>query len=56
MTHRRQRVLRELARASEQGRRLTLAELARRTGLYDYREARKTLRHIERYGLRLADD
>lgn len=51
MTHNRRAILRELAMASERGERVSLAELARRCGLYDYREARQTLADIRRYGL-----
>lgn len=43
MTHRRRQVLGEIIRAAEQGERITLATLARRCGLYDYRKARRVL-------------
>lgn len=51
MTHSRRAVLREMAIAAEHGERITMAELARRCGLFDYRIARRALRDIERYGL-----
>lgn len=51
MTHNRRAILREMAEASERGERISLAELARRCGLHDYRKARRTLDDIRRYGL-----
>lgn len=51
MTHNRRKVLREMAAAAERGERISLAELARRCGLYDRQKALRTLRDIQRYGL-----
>jgi hypothetical protein len=51
MTPNRRAAMREMALASTQGERITLAELARRCGMFDYRIARRALRDIERYGL-----
>lgn len=50
MTHNRRRVLAEYAEAIAQGQRVSLAELARRTGLYDYRDARRALADLRRMG------
>lgn len=47
-TARRRQVLDELCAASSEGRRLSLCELARRCGLYDYRHARRIKRDLER--------
>lgn len=51
MTHNRRRVLEELAEAKRRGETVTLARLARRVGIADYRNAKRTLRDLERYGL-----
>jgi len=41
MTHRRQQVLAVYADRAVQGERISLAEVARRCGLYDYRDVRR---------------
>lgn len=51
LTRNRQAILLELALAAENGERVGLAELSRRCGLYSYREARRTLDDIRKYGL-----
>jgi alkylated DNA nucleotide flippase Atl1 len=43
MTHRRRQVLRCLIMAKAEGQRVTYAEIARRCGLCDYREARRVV-------------
>jgi hypothetical protein len=48
MTHRRRQVLKALADASAQGERLSFANIARRCGLYDYREARRIVNDLRR--------
>jgi hypothetical protein len=48
MTHRRQQVLQELSQAATNGERVTLARLARSCGLYDYREARRIMRDLNK--------
>lgn len=50
MTHRRRQVLAEYADAAASGERISWAELARRTGLYDYRDARRVLGDLKRMG------
>lgn len=50
MTHRRRQILAEYARAANRGESPTLAQLARRCGLYDYREARRIMKDLERMG------
>ena len=50
MTHRRQQVLAEIADAVAQGERVTLASLARRCGLHDYRNARRIMSDLKRIG------
>lgn len=54
MTTRRRAVLREMALATEGGERISWAELARRAGLYDFRDAKRIAREIGRYGLEAA--
>lgn len=51
MTRHRKAILHEIAAACERGEHISLAELARRTGMYDYRDARRVLQEIQRYGL-----
>ena len=48
MTHHRQKVLEEIAEAAKRGESITLARLARQCGLYDYREARRIKKDLER--------
>lgn len=48
MTHRRRQVLEEIMDAAAHGEQITLARLARRCGLYDYRHARRIKRDLER--------
>jgi len=50
MTHRRQQVLEEIADAVAHGESITLARLARRCGLYDYRNARRIMRDLKEMG------
>lgn len=50
MTHRRQQVLNEIIDAAASGERVTLARLARRCGLYDYREARRIVADLRKMG------
>lgn len=50
MTHRRRQVLEHYAGKAEDGQRISLSELARRCGLYDYRDARRIIRDLERIG------
>lgn len=50
MTHRRRQVLAELTEAMANGERITLARIARRCGLYDYREARRVVSDLKRLG------
>lgn len=51
MTRNRQRVLDEYRRAVAKGEAITLARIARRCGLYSYREARRTIADLKRFGL-----
>ena len=48
MTHRRRQVLGEIIRAAHRGERLSLASVARRCGLYDYREARRIVADLRK--------
>lgn len=50
MTTRRRQVLCEIADAVAQGERVTLASLARRCGLCDYREARRIMADLRKIG------
>jgi DNA-binding IclR family transcriptional regulator len=50
MTARRRQVLEAFAELAAAGERVRLAELARRCGLYDYREARRIVRDLARMG------
>jgi predicted DNA-binding transcriptional regulator YafY len=50
MTHRRRQVLLELADCVASGEKVTMAALARRCGLYDYRDARRIIRDLNRMG------
>ena len=50
MTHRRRQVLEEYIDAAQEGRRISWAELARRTGLHSYNDARRIIRDLERIG------
>lgn len=50
MTHRRRQVLDELTELALNGSRVTTAELARRCGLYDYRDARRIIRDLKIMG------
>lgn len=50
MTRNRQRVLAEMIEAAAQGEVPTLARLARRCGLYDYREARRIVADLRKLG------
>ena len=51
MTHRRQQVMGEIADAIAQGQSITLASLARRCGLYDYRHARRVMGDLKKMGI-----
>lgn len=50
MTHRRQQVLAQIADAIAGGQTVTLASLARRCGLYDYRDARRVMADLRKMG------
>jgi len=50
LTHRRQQVLSEIADAVAQGEHVTLASLARRCGLYDYRDSRRIMTDLKKMG------
>jgi hypothetical protein len=50
MTHRRRQVLNHLTDCALNGERVTMAELARRCGLYDYRDVRRIVRDLNRMG------
>ena len=50
MTHRRQQVLEHLADRIVEGERVTLASIARRCGLYDYRHARRIVNDLREMG------
>lgn len=50
MTKRRRQVLRKLIDCAANGERLTMAELARRCGLYDYRHARRIVKDLTYMG------
>jgi hypothetical protein len=51
MTHRRRQVLDGYAKLAADGERFTLAALARRCGLYDYRHARRVVNDLRNMGL-----
>jgi hypothetical protein len=48
MTHRRRQVLAEIAELIAKGERVTLSRLARRCGLYDYRDARRIMSDLRK--------
>lgn len=50
MTDRRKQVLAEYARTISEGSPVRLAEIARRCGLYDYRDARRAIDDLRRMG------
>lgn len=50
MTHRRQQVFDEIIAAAERGETIGLCSLARRIGLYDYRNARRIVRELRAMG------
>lgn len=50
MTHRRRQVLAEITEAAANGERITMAALARRCGLCDYREAARIARDLRKMG------
>lgn len=50
MTQRRQQVLAAYVDRVANGERVSLAELARRCGLYDYREARRVVADLRQLG------
>lgn len=50
MTERRRQVLTAMTQAAERGERVSLASLARRCGLYDYREARRIVADLRKLG------
>jgi predicted transcriptional regulator len=50
MTKRRRQVLRKLTECAANGERVTMAELARRCGLYDYRVARRIVKDLASMG------
>lgn len=51
MTHRRRQILNEIAQAVSRGERVTLASLARRCGLHDYRNARRVMKDLQQMGM-----
>jgi hypothetical protein len=51
MTHRRRQVLAEYANAAQNGERISWAELARRTGLHSYSDARRIILDLRKMGL-----
>jgi DNA-binding IscR family transcriptional regulator len=51
MTHRRRQVLDAMTMAAAQGEPISFARLARRCGLYDYREARRIVADLRKLGL-----
>ena len=51
MTHNRQRIFEEYVAASLRGNPPTLAELARRCGLHDYRDARRIVSDLRKMRL-----
>jgi len=51
MTHRRRQVLEAFADAAAHGERISWAALARRCGLYDYREARRIACDLRALGI-----
>lgn len=50
MTTRRRQVLAALTEAASEGQPVSLARLARRCGLYDYRQARRVVGDLRRIG------
>ncbi len=50
MTHRRRQILAEYAEAAKRGECLSWAELARRTGLHSYNDARRIVQDLKRIG------
>ncbi len=50
MTHRRQQVLAAYMNAIADGERISWAELARRTGLHGYNDARRIITDLKRMG------
>ena len=50
MTHRRRQALDVITAAAASGERITLARLARRIGVYDYREARRIMHDLNSLG------
>lgn len=50
MTHRRRQVFEHLSEAVARGEPLSFATLARRCGLYDYRDARRIVHDLKRMG------
>lgn len=51
MTHRRQQVLEQMTEAAKNGEQVSLARLARRCGLYDYRHARRIVGDLRKMSL-----
>jgi len=51
MTHRRRQVLSEYRAMAERGERIRLAELARRCGIADYRNAKRIMREMRELAL-----
>lgn len=48
MTHRRQQVFEQLTQAAAKGEPLSFASLARRCGLYDYRDAKRIVNDLRK--------
>ncbi|MBB4642357.1 putative transcriptional regulator [Rhizorhapis suberifaciens] len=51
MTHRRRQVFQEIVASMANGETVSLASLARRCGLYDYRQARRIMKDLEKMGI-----
>lgn len=50
MTHRRRQVLEHLSACAAEGQRISLAHIARRCGLHDYRDARRIVGDLREMG------
>ncbi len=50
MTYRRRQVLEEMRRSAADGEAITFSRLARRCGLYDYRDARRIVQDLRKMG------
>jgi len=50
MTHRRRQVLEKYVDITQAGERVSISRLSRECGLYDYRDARRIFRDLQRMG------